>query len=102
MPAAAENPLARTGGLRGVRDHLDDVVPVLRGRQLEVPRGFADTGEVDVRVDEAGRGERALEVDDRRVRADVALNLLIRAEGDDRIAARRQRLCLWLRLVDGD
>ena len=34
--------------------------------------------------------------------ADVALNLLIRTERDDRVAARRQRLRLGPRVVDGD
>ena len=102
VPAAAEDPLAGPRGLRRFRHHADDVVPVLRGGELQVARRFADAGEVHVRIDEPGRGERALQVDHAGVRADVRLNVLIGTEGDDRVAADRHRLRLRPRIVDGD
>ena len=86
MPAAPEDPFARLRALRRVADHAHDVVPVGGGGELQVPRRFADAGEVDVRVDETGRRQRAFEIDHPRVRTDVRLNLLVRSDRDDRVA----------------
>ena len=102
VPAAADDPFAGLRLLRRVADHADDLVPVLGGAELQVARRLADAGEVHVRVDEAGHGERALEVDHAGARADVALDVLVRSERDDRVAVDGERLCLRARLVDGD
>jgi len=65
---------------------MRDVVPVGGGGELQVPRRFADAGEVHVRVDETGRRQRAFEINHLRVRTDVRLNLLVRSDRDDRVA----------------
>ena len=94
MPAAAQDPLARPRAFRGIANHADDVVPVLGGPAASgFSRGFANAGEMRVRVDEAGYGERALQIDDARRRADQSLDLRVRSDRDDR--CRRSRR--WLR-----
>src|SRR4029079_13324288 len=102
VPAAAEDPVARPRLLRRLADHPDDVVPVSRRGQLEVARGFTNAGEMNVRVDEPRRRERALEVDDPGCRTEVALDLLVGSERDDGVAVDRQGGDFRPGVVDGD
>jgi hypothetical protein len=102
VPPATENPLAGLGLFRRVADHANDVVPAGRCGELEVFRRVADAGEVHVRVDEAGSRQRAFQIDDARARADIRLNLLVRSDRGDRVAADGERLGGRPRLVDRD
>ena len=95
VPAAAEDPFARPRLLRRVADHPHDVVPVLAPWPSFRLRAASPTPvKCDVRVDEPGHRERALEIDDPRRRADVPLDLLVGSERDDRVADDGDRLPL--------
>ena len=64
---------------------------VSRCRQLEHELRLADAGEVAVALDEPGNDELAARVDDLGAGSDVALDLVVAADRDDAIAARRRR-----------
>jgi hypothetical protein len=102
MPAAAQDPFARPCGFRRIADHADDVVPVPGGPELQVSRRFANAGEMRVRVDEAGYGERTLQIDDTRIRADQPLNLHVWPDRDDGVAGHGDGFDDRPRVVDGD
>ena len=62
---------------------------------------LADAGEVAVPLDEPGDRELSLQVDDLRVRTDVALDVGRAANGGDPVAGDGDRLGLGLRGLDG-
>src|SRR4029453_13682715 len=70
-------------------------------REVQDDPRVADAGEVPVAFDEAGRREPSREVDDARLRPDVGGDLLVGADGHDRVAARGERLRLRLLVVHG-
>src|SRR5687768_12688995 len=94
VPPAAIDPLPRLGGRRSVSHHLYDLVPRLGVHQVEVQLRLTHAGEVAMSLDEPGDHELAFQVDDLRVRANVAFDVGGAAEGGDLVAGNRNRLRL--------
>jgi hypothetical protein len=102
VPSASEDPLARSRFPCGIGNHLNDVVPGARGRQLQVSRRLAHAGEVHVRVDKAGRRKRSFQVDEARAGADVRLNVALGTNRGDRVASYGERLDVGMPIVERD
>jgi hypothetical protein len=101
IPVTTGNPCARWNAL-GVR--LDACRELLRGVRVAQFYGAETESaikEVDVRIDESRRDERAAQVDDLRTQGCLGLDFRGVADCGDAIAGNSYRYGLWTRAITG-
>ena len=102
MPAPPQDPGSGLGFARRRGNHGDNLVPVLGIPQIQNHFGRAEAHEMPVAFDESRNGETPAQVDHFGGPSNVRLHLLIRADGHDLAAPRRQRLRLGTVRFHGD
>ena len=102
VPSTSDDPFARPRLRRSLAHHANDVVPGASLCQLQIACGIADAGEVRVRLHDAGRRQRAVQINDLGARPDVSLHVLTGPDRRYGVAVDSHRLRLRHLIVNGD